>query len=272
LDLKKTIDGRLRTWLEALKPDILVVYMAPLLPPEIFMVPTFGTINMHPSLLPRYRGAHPILWMHLNMDQEGGVTIHRVDTGMDTGEILAQSAFHIPLGADEESVEHTAIDKLGVPLLKKVLMQFETGSVNALPQPAVKVSDSCKRLSHEEYRARLDWDNWSVTHMWHVLRCTRHWMAIYLPDKLRYRSGVWSIGAIEYGCNSLPYGVLEKDANGYYLNHRDGKIRLEYKASFEGFIKVWLKRVGNCCLHKQLAFGRSLELVPLTTAVVESLF
>lgn len=271
LDLKNKIDERLGAWLGALSADILVTYVAPLLPSEIFMIPTYGTINLHPSLLPKYRGAHPIMWMHLNMDQEGGVTIHCVDTGIDTGAILAQAAFHIPLGTPECVVEHVAIDELGVPLLKKVLRQMEAGIINTQIQPTVKFPDNCKRLTPQEYRAKLDWDKWDIKHLWHVLRCTDHWKAIYLSDKLRCRSGVWSIGTIEYTRNSLSHNILMKDCEGYYLNHRDGKIRLTYKTSFKKYIKTWLERTKNYRLYNRIYSIKVLEWSVLVFLLISSL-
>jgi methionyl-tRNA formyltransferase len=134
LNLQSRIDSGFAEWLRGLKPDILVVYASPLLPPEIFNIPLHGSINIHPSLLPNYRGAPPIFWMHYNRDLNGGVSIHRIDEGADIGEILAQAGFRIPLGAPESLVEHMAIDELGMPLLMETLRRIERGEKWAVKQ------------------------------------------------------------------------------------------------------------------------------------------
>lgn len=90
----------LGTALTGYRPDLLVIYgFNWILPPEVFGAPRFGTINIHTSLLPRYRGPAPVLWAIRNGDPDLGVTIHRVDEGVDTGPILAQQG-GIPLDDD----------------------------------------------------------------------------------------------------------------------------------------------------------------------------
>ena len=80
-----------REWVNSLSPDLMVVYsMAELLPRNVFGIPRLGTINLHPSLLPAYRGPDPLLWQYLLFDRDHGITIHHIDSGKDTGGIIAQ--------------------------------------------------------------------------------------------------------------------------------------------------------------------------------------
>jgi methionyl-tRNA formyltransferase len=82
------------------RPDLLVIYgFNWTLPRAVFEIPRFGAINIHPSLLPAYRGPAPVLWAIRNGDPDIGVTVHRIDEGIDTGPILAQRG-GVPLGDD----------------------------------------------------------------------------------------------------------------------------------------------------------------------------
>ena len=87
----------------------------------------------------------------------------------------------------------------------------------------------------------LDWDRWDIRHLWHVLRCTGHWKEIYLPDRLRRRAGVWNIGGIDRSTGQPPYGQLARDNQGYYLNHKNGKIRVEYKMKWKLYFRNLLR-------------------------------
>jgi len=76
--------------LKALEPDLLVVVAYKLLPPEVLAIPRIGSLNLHASLLPKYRGAAPIHWAIINGETETGCTVFLLDEGMDTGKILGQ--------------------------------------------------------------------------------------------------------------------------------------------------------------------------------------
>jgi methionyl-tRNA formyltransferase len=117
------------------EPDLLVVVAyGQILPGELLRLGRFGAINVHASLLPRYRGPAPIAWSILNGDKETGVTIMQMDEGVDTGEILAQAA--IPLLGNETVQELEAtLSELGARLLVKTLEQLERGEIQTRRQP-----------------------------------------------------------------------------------------------------------------------------------------
>ena len=120
--------------LKYLKPDVIVVVAyGKILPKEILDIPTNGCLNVHASLLPKYRGAAPIQWALLNGEQETGVTIMRLDEGLDTGPIVLQTKVKI----EEQDDSITLLEKVfvkGNPLLLKVLEQIESGKVQYLEQ------------------------------------------------------------------------------------------------------------------------------------------
>lgn len=89
--------------LKNLSPDLIVVVAFRILPPEVFKIPPLGTINVHASLLPRYRGAAPINWAIINGEKETGITTFFINEKVDTGDIILQKK--IPIDPDETAGE-----------------------------------------------------------------------------------------------------------------------------------------------------------------------
>ncbi len=219
-------DEELAQCLKALKPDLVVAYKVPILKPDILDIPTLGFINLHPSLLPKYRGGHPILWMARDYDLEGGVSVHFMVPQADRGELLAQTAFPIPPGASEDQVERRAIHELGIPLAVRVMRRLEQGEVTKQAQPLQSPTAYAYRRSHQQIWEMIDWDNWSLDHAWHMLRCHPFWKS-RLPGMQAWRRWAdWRIGGFER--QSLPgaRGEIESKRGGYRLRHRHGWISI----------------------------------------------
>ncbi len=138
----------------ALKADAAVVAAYGLiLPPAILKGPRLGCINVHASLLPRWRGAAPIQRAILAGDRETGITIMLMDEGLDTGAILMQQA--MPIGAAATGPSLTdALAVLGGELVAAALGRLAAGALTPLPQPPTGVTYA-KKLSRDE--AWLDW-------------------------------------------------------------------------------------------------------------------
>ncbi len=113
--------------LKILKPDVIcVVAYGKILPKEILDIPTYGCINVHASLLPKYRGAAPIQWAILNGDQKTGVTTMYMDVGMDTGDIILKK--EVDIEEDETTGElWDRLKVIGGELLVETLKQIEKG-------------------------------------------------------------------------------------------------------------------------------------------------
>ena len=106
----KVRTGELRSWLEALHADVFVVLAyGRILPPDILAVPRAGALNLHASLLPKYRGAAPIQWCIVRGERETGISLMQMDEGLDTGAVLSRHV--IPIG-DEETAGELA-ERLG---------------------------------------------------------------------------------------------------------------------------------------------------------------
>jgi methionyl-tRNA formyltransferase len=114
---------------------MVVVAYGLLLPPAVLAVPRFGCVNLHASLLPRWRGAAPIQRAILAGDRETGVTIMQMDPGLDTGPILL--ARSLPIAADETSASlHDRLAALGAETVVEALAGLAAGSLEPRPQPA----------------------------------------------------------------------------------------------------------------------------------------
>jgi methionyl-tRNA formyltransferase len=138
-DRIKTND-EFRAQLTALKPDaIIVVGYGRIIPQWMLDLPPFGNINLHASLLPKYRGAAPIQWAIANGETVTGVTTMRIDAGLDTGDILLQK--ELPLGHDDTS-ETVAplLASIGADLIVHTLRGLQAGTVQPHPQDNSKAA------------------------------------------------------------------------------------------------------------------------------------
>ena len=159
LDLPVLQPGRARdeafiSELRGLAPDLIVVVAyGQILPPAILDLPRHGCLNVHTSLLPKYRGAAPIQWAMANGDAETGVTLMKMDAGLDTGPIVAQRRAPIQ-STDDSATLHDRLARLGAELLLATLPGYVAGKIQPRPQPAEGVSHAPK-IKKED--GRIDW-------------------------------------------------------------------------------------------------------------------
>lgn len=127
-------DGQAERDIRALAPQLIVVVAyGRILPKEILALPPKGCINLHVSLLPKYRGAAPVQWAVLNGDTETGVTIMQLDEGLDTGDILKVQP--IPIGPEETSGEvFQKVTQVGAETLLACIREIEQGAAKPVPQ------------------------------------------------------------------------------------------------------------------------------------------
>ena len=130
----KMRDGEALEILRTLNPDLIAVAAyGKILPVDILELPRLGCINVHSSLLPKYRGAAPINWAILNGEDETGVTIMYMAEGMDTGDILAQA--QTPIDLDENAAQlFDRLADMGAKLLVDTVAALEAGKVHPIPQ------------------------------------------------------------------------------------------------------------------------------------------
>ncbi len=141
--------------LRELRPDLGVVVAFRMLPEIVWQLPKYGTINLHGSLLPRYRGAAPIHWAVINGDKETGVSTFRLKHELDTGDILLQDKIEIT-PTDTTGSVHDKLMYLGADLLMQTIDLFAEG------EPTAKEQNSfCEEASHAPKLTRentlIDW-------------------------------------------------------------------------------------------------------------------
>jgi methionyl-tRNA formyltransferase len=153
LQPEKVRDGRLAADLAARAPDVLVVVAyGRILGPDLLALAPHGAVNVHASLLPRWRGAAPIQWAVAEGDRETGVTIMRIDEGLDTGDILLQQALAI---GEEETAEalQPRLAALGAEALLAALPLLEAGRLVPVRQDSA-VATAARILERDD--GRLD--------------------------------------------------------------------------------------------------------------------
>ena len=147
-------DDAARARIAAARPDVLVVAAYGLiLPQAVLDIPERGALNIHASLLPRWRGAAPIQRALLAGDAQTGITIMQMDAGLDTGPMLRQESIPITKEDDAQTL-HDKLAALGARMIVAALVDTEAGGGRALPQQAAGVSYAHKI---DKLEARLDW-------------------------------------------------------------------------------------------------------------------
>ena len=147
-------DGAVMELIERLTPEVIVVVAyGKILPKEMLAYPRYGCINVHGSLLPKYRGAAPIQWSVINGEAETGVTVMRMDEGIDTGDMLSAKA--IPIGIDDTA--ESMFDKLsalGAEMLAQALEQLPKGTL--IPQKQEEAAATYAPMLDKSI-AEIDW-------------------------------------------------------------------------------------------------------------------
>ncbi|UNC91864.1 methionyl-tRNA formyltransferase [Candidatus Contubernalis alkaliaceticus] len=122
-------------WVRDLEPDLFVlVFVTDFMPFEVIKMATYGGINYHPSLLPKYRGGSAINWAVINGEKETGVTVHYIDEGVDTGDIILQEKFPITFEDSVGSVYFNGLYPLGVRLISEAVKLIREGRAPSIPQ------------------------------------------------------------------------------------------------------------------------------------------
>jgi methionyl-tRNA formyltransferase len=153
-------DARAQTELKRFGADVIVVAAYGLiLPQPVLELSRYGAVNIHASLLPRWRGATPIQRALLAGDRDTGISIMQMDAGLDTGPVLMQEKIPI-LEDDTMGTLHDRLAELGAKLIVQALDALEAGRVNATPQPAEGVTYAAKLDGRE---ARVDWRESAVS-------------------------------------------------------------------------------------------------------------
>jgi methionyl-tRNA formyltransferase len=225
-----------------ISPDMVVLAaFGQILPIEIIELPRMGCLNVHPSLLPLYRGAAPINWTLINGEEKTGVTIMMMDEGVDTGDILLQEEMDI---APDEIFDnlHNRLSQLGAEILLKAVKGVAEGSIERKPQDSSRATYAPKLTKETGY---IDWNHSAheIVNLIRGLSSTPGAYAFLRDKKLKiYHAvpGPLSTGEKEPGTigQFMESGLQVSTADGHvYIQdvQLEGKKRLSIDSFLRGF-------------------------------------
>ena len=207
-----------------LKPGLIVVMAyGQILPQALLEMPRFACLNLHTSVLPKYRGAAPIQWAVLNGDVETGVTLMRMDAGMDTGPIIAIRRTEIAPEDTGESLYHR-LSGVAAQLLIASLPGWLSGSLQAMPQPT---EGACHARKVEKADGWLDWTLPSRL-LANKVRGLVPWPGafFYRGDLERAVIKVWEARPEAESLRGEPGEVLSVDSGGVVVRCGEGALRV----------------------------------------------
>lgn len=219
---KRVRDGEFIETLEALKPQVIVVVaFGQIIPREILEMPPWGCINVHASLLPKYRGAAPIQWAILDGEEKTGVTIMRMDEGLDTGDMITQA--EVKIGVEETG--GSLFDKLsltGAKALTDTLKKLEEGTAQFVKQPAESPTPYAAMI--EKKMGCIDWGREAVE-IERLIRGLSPW-----PSAYTYLQGkmlkIWRAQVLREDAQGSPGTIAGADKEGIRVNTGKGVLRL----------------------------------------------
>lgn len=208
--------------LKSLNADLMVVVAYGLiLPPLVLSIPKLGCINVHASLLPRWRGAAPIQRAVLAGDKESGVTIMQMDAGLDTGDMLLKKS--CPINKDDTgSSLHDRLAELGAECLLETLT-----NLLALQQQATPQSHNEANYAHklDKAQAQVDWQQ-SAPEIERLVRAFNSWPVAYSElDETRVR--IWQATAHDQQPNAEPGTIITSSPEGVVIACGEGVLKLE---------------------------------------------
>ncbi len=209
--------------LRPLEPDLIAVAAyGQILPRSLLDLPRAGCLNVHTSLLPKYRGAAPIQWAILNGDVQTGVTIMQMDMGLDTGPIVTQESTPI-LPEDNAQTLHDRLARLGAALLVRTIPTFIAGTIQPRPQPGDGASYA-RKIKKED--GRLDWAQPAPT-LWNRVRGLMPWPGAFTFQPGQTNPHLLKIWRAELTDLAGPPGqILRAEKSGIVVGCGDRALRI----------------------------------------------
>nr|MBQ8253223.1 methionyl-tRNA formyltransferase [Lachnospiraceae bacterium] len=209
------------TELKKYEADLFVVAaFGQILSKEILTMPKYGCINIHASLLPKYRGAAPIQWSIIDGEKETGVTIMQMDEGLDTGDILTQQI--VPI--EDDDTGESLFDKLceaGSELLLATIPQIEAGTLCPVKQDETK-STYAKMLKKE--LGNIDFSK-SAKEIWCLVRGLNSWPSAYTYYNNKMLK-IWKAKPVAESCDAIPGTLVKKDKESIYVQTGNGLLQI----------------------------------------------
>ncbi len=207
--------------LRELKADVFVVAaFGQILSKEILDMPKYGCVNIHASLLPKYRGAAPINWAIINGEKETGVTIMQMNEGVDTGDMLS----HVVVPIAPKETAESLFDKLakaGAELIVETLPKLEAGEIIPVPQDE---SQSSHVKMMNKSLGKIDWNQDAVV-IERLVRGLNSW-----PSAYTYYQGksvkLWDCDVVEAAAKAVPGTIIAVAKDSFDVATGNGALRV----------------------------------------------
>ena len=208
--------------LREINPDAIVVAaFGQILPKEILELPKYGCVNIHASLLPKYRGAAPIQWAVIDGEKESGITTMMMDVGLDTGDMLDRTV--IPLAEDETGGSlFEKLSRAGGPLILKTLEALENGTAVRTKQPeegATYAGMLDKSLGN------IDWTQ-SAAKIERLIRGLNPWPSAYTGYKGKTMK-LWAADVLEGTFEGVPGEIIKVEKERFLVRTGDGALAVK---------------------------------------------
>jgi methionyl-tRNA formyltransferase len=226
-----------------IKPDAAVIIAyGQIIPRRLLEIPRLGWMNLHASLLPKYRGAAPIAWAIINGERETGLTTMRLDPGLDTGPILMQRELEI--GSDETAPELARrMAEMGAPLVAESLVRLERGEIAPVPQDSTRASYA-PILTKEH--GRIDWGQ-TASEIYNRIRGLAPWPGAFTTFRSRL-CHIWgrpsAPAARDASSEQEPGGIILSDAAIEVVCGKGTRLQLE-AVQIEGRKRISAREFGN---------------------------
>jgi methionyl-tRNA formyltransferase len=211
--------------LASMNLDVVVVMAyGQLLPASVLNMPKAGCVNIHTSLLPKYRGAAPIQWAIWNGDQVSGATLMLMDEGMDTGPIISKK--EIPITPQTTALTlHDQLAVAGAELIRDDLEKFVQGDLEPKSQPSEGASHA-RKITKED--GLLDW-KLSADYLDRQIRALSPWPGCYTsyqyPDGKVERLKIWEAKPVQLQSNK-PGEIIQADRTGFIVGAGEGALEI----------------------------------------------
>ncbi|CEN91607.1 methionyl-tRNA formyltransferase [[Clostridium] sordellii] len=224
IDVYQPLKAREESFVEKLKeinPELIVVVaFGQILPKSILDIPKFGCVNVHASLLPKYRGAAPLNWVIINGEEKTGVTTMYMDVGLDTGDMILKS--EIPL--DDEITAGELHDKMmvqGAEVLKDTIDLISKGEA---PREKQNDEETCYSPIMDKSLGNIDWSK-SATDIHNLIRGVNPWPSAYTTyDKQTMK--IWKTKVLDKLSEKTPGTILSVDKNGIEVSTGDKVLQI----------------------------------------------
>jgi methionyl-tRNA formyltransferase len=232
-----------QSYFERVAPDcVVIIAYGQIIPARLIAIPRLGWVNVHASLLPKYRGAAPINWAILNGETRTGLTTMQIDAGLDTGPMLLRS--ELPIGPDEAAPELTArLAQAGAPLIVETLRRLDRGQITPEPQDNSQAT-LAPPLKKED--GLIDWLR-PAAQIYNRIRALQPWPGAFTSFRGK-NCQIWGRPApaaeIADAKTESAAGTVRAGKTGVYVTCGEGTLALEF-VQLEGRKKITAREFAN---------------------------